>query len=349
MHALRPIHGYTLEELIAAFGESALPAYRARQVFRWVFRGDAAEFGQMSDIPADVRTLLAAQWSLALPTERARACSTDGTVKFLLGLADGNAVEAVLIPARGRVTGCLSTQVGCRYACTFCASGAGGLVRDLTAAEIVEEALFLRRQAQGGLTHLVFMGTGEPLDNYDHVMKAVRILNDPHGKPVGARRITISTSGLVPGIRRLSRQGLQIELSVSLHAADDRLRSRLMPVNKKYPLPELIRACKDYYKATNRQVTFEYILLPGVNTAAEQIERLGRLLAGMDAKVNLIACNPVGRKVAQAVDKSIVRQFKQVLGKKGIVVTERLSRGSDIDAACGQLRLKMPRVGVEPT
>lgn len=349
---MRVITDYTLRELIELFRQDGLPVYRARQVFAWVYERGIDSFERMTDIPRALREDLAGRWRFAQLHEIKRLSSGDGTEKFLLGLSDGAAIEAVSIPSRGRMTGCLSTQVGCKYACVFCASGSGGFVRDLTAAEIVQQALFLHRRHR--LTHIVFMGMGEPFDNYECFMKAVRIINDPHGLHIGARRITVSTSGVIPGIQRLSREGLQVELSVSLHAADSRLRSRLMPINKKYPLEGLLEACRDYYKTTNRQITFEYVLIEGINTGPESVHKLAGVLKGMDAKVNLIPYNPVASYAGARAQRDTLKRFKDGLSKEGIVATERVSRGSDIKAACGQLRMgstgyDMPGEGVEPS
>jgi 23S rRNA (adenine2503-C2)-methyltransferase len=265
--------------------------------------------------------------------------SVDRTEKFLFGLSDSGLIEAVSIPAEGRVTGCISSQVGCKFACSFCASGKKGFNRNLTAGEMTEEALFLKYSSSAKqLTHLVFMGTGEPLDNYDNVLKAIRIINAKHGMNIGARRITISTSGLIPQMERLAAEGLQIELSVSLHSADDKTRSMLMPVNKRYPLKDLVAACRAYRAKTGRQVTFEYILISKLNSSLADARKLGTILQGFDCKVNLIPLNEAGMPGFEAPIKTEVLSFKAALIKAGIHATVRKSRGEDIEAACGQLR-----------
>jgi 23S rRNA (adenine2503-C2)-methyltransferase len=247
----------------------------------------------------------------------------------------------VVIPAEGRVTGCISSQVGCKFGCNFCASGLKGFKRDLSVGEIVEEVLSLKDNApEYLLTHLVFMGTGEPLDNYDNVLKAIRIINSKESFNIGARRITISTCGVTPQIKRLSGEGLQIELSVSLHAADDKTRSQLMPVNKKYPLGQLMTACREYIRITNRQVTFEYCLMEGVNSDLQSARNLSILLKGMNAKVNIIPANPIKELGVNPPKKLEILFFCDYLKKHGVNVTLRKARGQDIDAACGQLRLR---------
>ncbi|MDP2043829.1 MAG: 23S rRNA (adenine(2503)-C(2))-methyltransferase RlmN, partial [Candidatus Omnitrophota bacterium] len=235
-----------------------------------------------------------------------------------------------------------SSQVGCRFTCQFCASGLKGFKRNLSAGEILDEVLYLKNNAQNaGLTHVVFMGTGEPLDNYENVLKAIRVINSGHAFNIGARRITISTCGIIPGIERLSSFGLQIELSISLHAADDKTRSQLMPVNKKYPLADLIKCCHEYSVKTNRQITFEYILIKGLNSDLSSAQKLAALLKDLRlAKVNLIPANSITElKILPPLSEEILA-FKEQLFRSGINVTLRRERGQDIDAACGQLRLR---------
>lgn len=345
-----------LREFLVSCGEQG---FRADQIFSWIYERGAKEFSQMSDLSLGLRKKLEENFSFSSLKLATALKSADGTKKFLFLLEDKNYVEAVIIPTEKRLTGCISSQVGCKFACRFCASGIKGFKRDLSSAEMVEEALFLRGSSpEKRLTHLVFMGTGEPLDNYANVLKAVRIINCPRGLNIGARRITISTSGVIPGIKQLAQEGLQIELSVSLHAADNQKRDLIMPVNKKYPLQELIHACKEYIRQTNRQVTFEYILIKGLNSDLQSARKLGTILRGMNCKVNLIpanpvrnygetkkrfdvsnGANPVKELKVEPPEKSEILFFKDALLKSGINVTLRRSRGADIDAACGQLRL----------
>ncbi len=297
----------------------------------------------MSDLPLDLRRKLEKEYSLSvLKIARVRR-SKDGTEKFLLELGDdGNLIECVSIPSGNRVTGCVSSQAGCKFSCSFCASALGGFKRNLTTGEIISQVLTLKNNSTAGkLTHIVFMGSGEPLDNYDNVLKAIRIINSKEGFNIGARRITVSTCGIIPGIKKLAQEDLQIELSVSLHAADDKTRSRIVPINKKYPLKDLFACLKGYIKETNRQVTFEYILINGLNSDLQNAFNLSKMLTGLGlVKINLIAANPVKECGVMPPDKKEILAFKGQLLKEGIPVTLRVSRGSDIEAACGQLRLK---------
>jgi 23S rRNA (adenine2503-C2)-methyltransferase len=294
----------------------------------------------MSDLPVDLRKKLQENFYISSLKLTKRLKSYDGTEKLLFELKDGNFIEAVIIPTEKRITGCISTQVGCKFACRFCASGTKGFKRNLSTSEIIEEVLYLKSICQDKkLTHIVFMGIGEPLDNYDNVIKAIRVINSPHTLNIGARRITISTSGLIPALKRLAGEGLQIELSVSLHAADDQTRSRLMPINKTYPLKDLITACRAYAALTNRQITFEYVLIKDVNSGLKNAVKLGKLLKSMECKVNLIPCNPIKELGMQPPEKGEILLFKDQLVESGINVTLRRPRGEDIEAACGQLRL----------
>jgi 23S rRNA (adenine2503-C2)-methyltransferase len=338
---MRDIKDFDLKDLESEFLGLGAESYHARQVFSWLYKKGVWDFNYMSDIPQALREKLADRFYILGFKLLKHLESGDGTRKILLGAKDNNSIEAVIIPAKARVTGCLSSQVGCRYGCSFCASGMLGFKRDLTAGEIIEEAVYLKDNSLGNrLTHLVFMGTGEPMDNYDNVIKAIRIMNSSAGLNIGARRITISTSGIIPGIERLSSQSLQLELSVSLHAATDELRSSLMPVNKVYPLRELIHACKEYSLKTRHQVTFEYILIKGLNSSLRDAEDLFRLLKDFKlAKVNLIPSNYIPELRFEPATKNSVDIFKDYLVKSRINVTLRKERGEDINAACGQLRL----------
>ncbi len=334
---------HDLEKVLAAWN---LPRFHAKQIFSWIYHKGAADFGAMSDLPAVLRDRLAGEFEIGSMELEESVLSSDKSEKFLFGTYDGGLIEAVSIPAEGRVTGCISSQVGCKFACRFCASGAFGFKRDLTSGEILDQVCGLRFGSKARkLTHIVFMGTGEPLDNYDNVLKAVRVINSPEGLNIGARRITISTSGIIPKIERLGKEGLQIELSVSLHAADDSLRSKLMPVNKKYPLKQLIAACRDYKKTTGRQVTFEYTLIDNINSSLSDAAELVKMIGGFGSKVNLIPVNPRGPGGFSAPDKKQIESFRAFIVKAGIPATVRKSRGQDIDAACGQLRAKHLKTG----
>lgn len=333
-----------------------LPRYHAKQIFKWIYQKGALDFNNMSDLPAALRKKLAGEfYILGLELADLRV-SCDGTTKFLFELVDKNLIEAVNIPMRKRapgligkagarlcaVTGCISSQAGCKFSCQFCASALKGFKRNLTVGEILDEVLYLKNNTQQAeLTHIVFMGTGEPLDNYENVLKSIRIINSPDAFNIGARRITISTSGIIPGIERLASEDLQIELSVSLHGADDKTRSQLMPVNKKYPLADLIECCREYITKTNRQITFEYVLIKGLNCGLGAAQNLVKLLKDLRlAKVNLIPANPIPELKIAPPSKAEISAFKECLFKSAINVTLRQERGQDIDAACGQLRLR---------
>ncbi len=316
------------------------PAYRARQVLDAVYRQGAVGFEQIRQIPPALREALVKEFSLwtLRPVEIRR--SEDKTVKYLSALGEEQ-IETVLIPAPGRNTVCASTQVGCAYACAFCASGLEGFRRNLTPGEIVQEILLVNRDLKSSrVSNVVFMGMGEPLANYDNLFKAIRILNDPQALGIGARKITISTVGLVPKIEQLSKEGLQIELAISLHAPNDELRGQIMPVNRRYPLKELIAACRAYAKKTKRLVTFEYILLFEVNDSVEHAQELAKLLKGSFCKVNLIPCHPIPGLPFKRPPLKRMLAFERALKAGGIVCTLRRSRGLDIEGACGQLRLR---------
>lgn len=334
------IRGLNLAELTAALKAAGQPAFRAGQIFSWLYHKDCVSFERMSNLPPALRSFLEEHYRIETLSLVRRAVSVDATEKFLFATADGQHLESVSIPAEGRTTACISSQVGCTFGCAFCLSGTGGFKRDLTSGEILDQVCAVKRLNQRReLTHIVFMGMGEPLDNYDQVLKAVRMINVKEALGIGARRITISTCGIIPGIERLEKEGLQIELSVSLHAAFDSLRTRLMPVNKVYPLKKLIASCRHYAEQTKRQVTFEYIMLKGVNSSLSDARELGTILKGMEAKVNLIAVNPGSRMGFQPPNKMELLSFKTAVAKQGVPVTVRQSRGQDIEAACGQLRM----------
>lgn len=333
---MQDIKNLNLGELEEFLGE---PKFHARQIFSWIYKKHADSFSKMSDLSQALRKKLEDDFSFASLELSKTLESCDGTKKFLFRLNDGNFIESVIIPAEERFTGCISTQAGCKFACRFCASGSAGFKRNLSCAEIIEQVLFLDKKQK--LTHIVFMGTGEPLDNYDNLIKAIRIINSKESFNIGARRITVSTCGIIPGIRRLAEEGLQIELSISLHSADDRIRSQILPVNKKYPLAELAAACKDYIKKTDRQITFEYVLIRGLNADLESAKKLAKLMVSVGlCKVNLIPANPIKELKVEPPNKLEVLFFQDYLKKQGLNVTLRKSRGQDIDAACGQLRLK---------
>lgn len=328
------------EEWKPILAERGLRPFRADQILRSLYRDCIDDWDRATTLPKDFRETLKTEFPLTKAEVAAVSGSSDGTRKLLLRFEDGSCVETVLIPATGRFTQCISTQVGCAMGCAFCASGARGVVRSLTADEIVAEYMAGRRF--GEITNIVVMGMGEPFANYDETMRALRLINAGKGPNLGARHITISTCGVVPGFARLAAEGVQFELSVSLHAPNDELRSRLMPVNRKWPLDELLKACADYTAATKRIITFEYTVIKGVNDSRECAEELARQVRRVPmAKVNLIPLSPVShRPDFRTPDESVMMMFLDVLMKRHVQTMLRRSRGKDADAACGQLRLR---------
>ena len=338
----RNIKTLSLEELREWLTSQGFRTYRASQVFSWIYRLQASSFDAMTNIAKEDRARLASLFSLRsiglLRTER----STDGTRKFLYQLDDGHTIESVLIPEEDRQTLCISSQVGCQQACRFCLTGSGGFVRNLVGWEIADQVLetlrILRSEGGPGITNIVLMGMGEPLANFPEVIRALLVITAPQGLAVSPRRITLSTDGLVPGIDRLGRSGIKVNLAVSLNASSDDVRDRIMPVNRRYPLKELLAACRRFPLDQRRRITFEYVLLKGVNDSEEDAKRLVQLLAGIRCKGNLIPFNPYPRSVFDRPDDAAVRRFQKVLLARHITSPVRESRGQDISAACGQLR-----------
>lgn len=332
------IHGLSASEMAEVCMLLGQPAYRAGQLWKWLYERRVLSWDEMKNLPLGFRKQLSERFALDAVNRIALAGTAPGTRKILVGLQDGECVEEVMIPAADRRTLCVSSQVGCRFACAFCASGKGGFCRNLEAGEIVGEFLLGWQEYGDRPTHVVYMGMGEPFDNYEAVLKSIRILNDPQGIALGARHITISTSGVIEGIERLMGEKLQVELSVSLHAANDALRDRLMPVNRRYPIGRLMDACSRYAAATNRIITFEYTLIEGVNDSREQAVALSRLVKALPARVNLIPLSPVEGFEGQAPTGRTMDAFLAVLERAGVNTTIRLSKGVGISAACGQLR-----------
>jgi 23S rRNA (adenine2503-C2)-methyltransferase len=336
---MQAILDLNLKDLEAYLKGKGFPGFTADQIFSWIYKGGIYDFERMTDLSKALRNLLRRNFYILSLALIEKQVSSDGTEKFLFGLFDHQGIESVLIPTSRRLSACISTQVGCKFACRFCASGMQGWRRDLTTGEIIEQVIYLKDQVARRLNNLVFMGVGEPLDNYDNLLNAIRILNSHHCLNIGARRMTVSTCGLIPGIERLAKENLQIELSISLHAADNQTRTYLMPINKRYPLEKLLPACRAYFKKTKRQITFEYVLIKGINSDLRQAKKLRRLLIGLDAKVNLIPASKF-KDGFSAPDKLDMLLFRDILIKAGIPATIRRPRGADIQAACGQLRLK---------
>ncbi len=324
-----------LEEWIVARGEKP---YRARQIMRWMYAAGAPSFESMTDLPQALRERLAAEAYLSRLTVKTVSRSVDGTDKFLFVMEDGNCIETVLIPEKRHHTICVSTQLGCAMGCAFCLSGMKGLLRNLSVAEIVNQVLHIRQEClpAGAVINLVFMGMGEPLANYDNLLKALRLLTDPAGFNLSHRRITVSTAGLLPQLERLSR-ALPVNLAISLNAADDTLRTRLMPVNRSYPLAELIAAAARLPLPARKLITFEYILMKGVNDSEDDARHLAALLRRIPCKINLIPFNEHEGAPFKTPDASAIEQFRDCLTARHFTVMLRQSKGKDVSAACGQL------------
>jgi 23S rRNA (adenine2503-C2)-methyltransferase len=345
------IKSLLLDELSQQLIELSEPRYRAKQIADWLYRKGATSFNAMTNLPQDLRTRLAQEFSLdRLETVRVLG-SKDTTRKFLFRLSDGNLIEAVLIPASpalysersDRRTICVSTQVGCAYGCKFCASGLDGWTRNLRPEEIVDQLLAVESESREKIDNVVFMGMGEPLANFANVVRAIRIINAPWGLGIGARHITVSTSGLAPQIRQLAQESLQVHLAVSLHGATDAVRNQIMPVNRKYNVATLLEACSDYVARKRKQIFFEYILIAGVNDTDEQAYELVKIAKRIPAKINLIPYNTVEGLPWARPPLERQEEFLRILRDAGAVATLRREKGHDIEAACGQLRLQTKR------
>jgi 23S rRNA (adenine2503-C2)-methyltransferase len=355
------IKSHTLDEIKSVFGDWAEPEYRVSQLLTWLYQGRVADWGQMTNLPKRLRERLAKAFSLVTLKLARKQGSSDTTEKFLWELPDKSLIESVLIPANPALYGeasdrhtlCVSTQVGCAYGCKFCASGLDGWKRNLGVEEIVEQVIAVERWHQKLaletgkpptesrlISNLVIMGMGEPLANYDNLLKALKILNAPWGGGIGARKITISTSGLAPQIRKLADEPLQFRLAISLHGATDEVRNQIMPVNRKYPLKELLSACEYYQKKRGRMITFEYILISGINDNLDQTGPLATMARRLNAKVNLIPYNSVQGLEWARPEELQQEKFLENLQAEGVIATLRREKGHDIDAACGQLRLR---------
>jgi 23S rRNA (adenine2503-C2)-methyltransferase len=336
-----PIVGLLPAALERRLVQLGLPVYRTEQVFRWIHQSLVTSFDQMSNLPAELRALLYQHFTMTTWSEVAQQQSADGSIKWLLRADDHQTIETVLMQHRGRHTQCISTQVGCKFGCRFCASGLYGFVRHLRTDEMVAQVLHARRAVPTQQSpHLVVMGMGEPFDNYDQLIPALRILNHPLGLQLGKRKMTISTVGLPKKILRFSQEELPVELSISLHSAINEVRSQLMPVNQAFPVQELLRACWAYTERTNRLITFEYIMIDGLNSDRANAEALVKALERHPAKVNLIPYNPIAEFPATRPPMNRIRTFQRKLTRAGIPTTVRFSKGGSIDAACGQLRLQ---------
>ena len=338
--ALTDLKNLTQEQLVLFVQSLGQPAFRGRQILAWIYKPGITDFPQMTDLAKEFRAVLAQSACMSRFEECIVECSQDGAVKFAFRLQDGQIIESVLIPEEDRNTLCVSSQVGCAMGCTFCLTGAMGFRRNLTTAEIINQVCAVRdwtiAHGKGPLTNIVFMGMGEPLANLDNLIDSISILTEQRGLDFSNRRITVSTCGLVPQMMLLGEQ-TDVNLAVSLHAADDAVRSTLMPINNRYPLAELIEACQNYRQKRRKRIMFEYTLLEGVNDSNTDAEKLAALLRDVPCKINLLSVNPVADSAFQSPSEHKILRFQQILRNHGFTVFIRTSRGEDISAACGQL------------
>lgn len=328
----------TLQEMTDTLKAMGEPGFRGRQIFTWLHRG-AASFDEMTNLPKALRDKLSGTCTLAVPrAARKQVSKLDGTIKYLWELSDGNCIESVLMQYRHGNTVCISSQVGCRMGCAFCASTVAGKVRNLTPSEMLDQVLFTQLDSGLEVSNIVLMGIGEPMDNLDTVLRFLELVNHPDGLNIGMRHISLSTCGVIPGIRRLADLGLQLTLSVSLHAPDSETRSKIMPVNRAYDVDRLFAACHDYFKKTGRRISFEYAMIDGVNDHDWQADMIAAKLRGMPGHVNLIPLNDVVESPFKPSRR--IAAFQRRLESHGVTATVRRSLGGDIDASCGQLRRK---------
>jgi len=337
---MRNIKDYNLEELKQEFIKLGEKPYRAEQVFKWLYTTDITSFDEMSNLSLELREKLKKEFSICVYNILRKQESSDGTKKYLFDILDGNAIETVLMSYHHGYSICVSSQIGCKMGCKFCASTGIPFMRNLTSGEIIEQILAVQRDANIKISNIVFMGIGEPFDNYDNVMNAIRIINNQKGLNIGARHISVSTSGLVPKIYDFANEDMQCTLSISLHATTDEKRSAMMPVNNAYNIEELMKACKYYIDKTNKRISFEYALAKDNNESLEDAKRLVKLLKGMICHVNLIPINKIENGQYTKSTNENIMKFRDYLNDNGIVATIRRELGSDIDAACGQLRRK---------
>ena len=334
------LRSMTLEELSSVLKELNQPAFRAKQVFTWLHKG-VTSCGEMTNLPQSLRDALDEKYPLLPPkVVRKQESQKDGTIKYLWMLSDGNCVETVLMRYHYGNTVCISPEVGCAMGCAFCASTLGGLVRRLEPREMLEQVMFTQIDSGLPISHIVLMGIGEPLDNYDNVLRFLHLVNSELGMNISMRHISLSTCGLVPKIDKLAEEKLQLTLSVSLHAPNDTIRNSIMPVNKAYPVDTLLDACRRYYQKTGRRISFEYAMIDGVNDTPEAAKELIQKLKGMGAHMNLIPLNHVEESPLKPSSKQAISRFQKLLEDAGIPATVRRSLGGDIDASCGQLRRK---------
>ncbi len=330
----------TQSEIGAVFQELGLPAFRAKQVYSWLHKG-VRSYDEMTNLPKSLRDVLSEKYPIHPPkVVRKQESAKDGTIKYLWQLQDGNCVETVLMRYRYGSTVCISTEVGCGMGCAFCASTIGGLVRRLEPYEMLDEVLFTQVDSGQTVSHVVLMGIGEPLDNFDNVMRFLELVNSPEGLNISMRHISLSTCGLVPKIDALAQRKLQLSLAISLHGPNDEIRGRLMPVNRAYPMDQLLAACRRYYAATSRRIHFEYAMIDGVNDSEDNAKELLQRLKGLPAHVNMIPLNHVEESPLKPSSRAAVARFQKILEAGGVTATVRRTLGGDIDASCGQLRRK---------
>ena len=337
---MKNIKDYNIDELKDELQNMGEKPFRAEQIFKWLFQDKVKSFDEMTNLSLELREKLKQNYTICNFNILQKQESKDGTIKYLFDVLDGNAIETVLMSYHHGYSICVSSQIGCKMGCKFCASTGINFIRNLTSGEIVEQILAVEQDTGVRVSNVVFMGIGEPLDNYDNVVNAIHIINNPKGLNIGARHISVSTSGLVPKIYRLADENIQCTLSISLHATNNEKRSSMMPVNNSYPIQELIKACKDYIKKTNRRISFEYALAKDNNDNLDDAKELVNLLKGMLCHVNLIPINKIENGEYSKSSNENIMKFRDYLNDHGIVTTIRRELGSDIDAACGQLRRK---------
>ena len=338
---MRDIKAMLPEEIAAAHAEMGQPKYRAKQIFQWLARG-VTSFDEMTNLSKVLRAALSEQFYISkLEMLRKQVSAIDGTIKYLWQLGDGNAVETVVMHYKHGNTVCISSQVGCRQGCAFCASTIGGLIRNLEPSEMLDEVLYSERESGSKISNIVLMGIGEPLDNFDNVLRFLELVNSPDGMHIGMRHISLSTCGVVPGIDALAEEDLQLTLSVSLHAPDSETRSRIMPVNRAWDVEELFAACHRYFRRTGRRISFEYAMIDGVNDTPEHAKLLAKHARRVCAHVNLIPLNHVEERAFRPSTPEHLKAFIRILEQAGVNVTVRRKLGSDVDASCGQLRKKV--------
>ena len=334
------IKSMTLPEVTAALKEMGQPAFRGKQVYSWLHKG-VTSYDEMTNLSKPLREALAEKYPIQAPkVVRKQESKKDGTIKYLWQLSDGNCVETVLMRYHYGNTVCISTEVGCRMGCAFCASTIGGLVRQLEPYEMLDEVLFTQVDSGLPISHIVLMGIGEPLDNFDNVMRFLELVNSEEGMNISMRHISLSTCGLVPKIDELAKKKLQLSLAISLHGPNNEIRSRIMPVNKAYDIDTLLDACRRYYEATSRRIHFEYAMIDGVNDGEEHAKELLKRLKGLPSHVNMIPLNHVEESPLKPSSRAAVAKFQKILEDGGVTATVRRTLGSDIDASCGQLRRK---------